>query len=73
MLCGLVYWYQCSRAVQLYPGDRGSRFPQTYQIPDAISHKTKSHNMLLIKEVEFRNEHCGSVSHSLPQLVGPQS
>jgi len=55
------------------PGDKGSRFPQTYQILGAISHKTKSYNILLIKEVEFRNEHCGSVSHSLPRLVGMQS
>jgi len=57
----------------MFPGDRGSRFPQTYQIPGAVSHKIKSHNISLIKEVEFRNEHCGSVSHSLPQLVGLQS
>jgi len=46
----MVYWCQCSGTIQLYLGDRGSRFPQTYQIPGAISHKTKSHNILLIKE-----------------------
>lgn len=81
MLCGLVYWYQCSRAIQMCPGDRGSRFPHTYQILGALSHKTKSHNILLIKEVDSGMStvalfpiHCPSLQDckAEPEAIGAE-